>query len=66
MATTLAQRPPVVLCELDDPTEQGIAAKLERVRTVLDAHGDGIEELEPSYEGSRSRVVHLLARPGQA
>jgi FkbM family methyltransferase len=66
MATTLERHPPVVLCELDDPTEEGIGAKVERVRTILDERGYGIEELAPSYEGSRSRVVHLLARPGSA
>jgi FkbM family methyltransferase len=66
MTTTISERPPVVLCELDDPTEKGIAVKVERVRAILDEHGYGIEELDPSYAGSRSRVVHLLARPGSA
>jgi FkbM family methyltransferase len=66
MGTTLRRHSPVVLCELDDPTDDGIAAKVERVRTVLDGHGYGIEQLDPSYEGSRSQVVHLLARPSSA
>lgn len=61
METTLARAAPIVVCELDDPTDEGAATKVDRVRQILERHRYRIEELEPSYEASRSRVVHLVA-----
>ena len=61
MEVTLAEASPAVLCELDDPTDEGAAAKVDRVRQTLQRHGYHVEELDRSYEDSRSRVVHLLA-----
>jgi FkbM family methyltransferase len=61
----LSARTPVVLCEVDDPTDSGAAAKSDRIRALLGAHGYVVRELAPSYLESRSRVVHLVAEaPG--
>lgn len=61
MRDTLADDHPVILCELDDRTADGLATKTAEIRSVLDAAGYEIDELERSYLDSRSEVVHLLA-----
>jgi FkbM family methyltransferase len=67
MATTIDRHGPIVLCELDDPTDEGIARKVGDVTALLEGCGYEVGTLDRSYEHSRSRVVHLLAsRPSPA
>ena len=66
MAATIERHGPVVLCELDDPTDAGIDAKVGRVSALLEGYGYEVRTLDRSYESSRSRVVHLLATRGGA
>jgi FkbM family methyltransferase len=61
MRETLGRDGPVILCELDARTSDGLAVKVAEVRALLDEAGYGVEELERSYVDSRSEVVHLLA-----
>lgn len=60
----LTQRPPVVLCEVDDPSSSGAEHRAELVRAVLERVGYRVEMLERSYVRSRSTVLHLLGAPG--
>jgi hypothetical protein len=65
MATTIDRHRPIVLCELDDPTDAGITRKVGQVTSVLEGRGYEVSTLDPSYERTRSRVVHLLATPSR-
>lgn len=61
MCSVLEANRPVVICELDDLTDDGLARKRVEVAHRLESLGYRVDELAPSYPRSRSRVVHLVA-----
>jgi FkbM family methyltransferase len=64
MAGLLRDARPVVVCEVDDRDPARAAAKLDEVSGILTAKGYSVRTLAPSYEGSPSTVLHLVATPG--
>ncbi len=63
MSALIERHHPVVVCEIDDRTEGALDAKRRQVTDALEDLGYELADLQPSYSGSRSLVVHLLARP---
>lgn len=64
MGETLARARPVLVCELDDPSAEGIAARTLALSEALGGHGYRLEALPPSYPDAGWQVVHFLARHG--
>lgn len=60
---TLAKHRPVLVCELDASTAEGVASKVARTTSLLAEMGYAVRELPRSYEGSGWSVVHLAATP---
>lgn len=60
---TIAERRPVIVCELDAATPERADAKVRRATEVLGGLGYVVHRLPPSYEGSGWHVVHVVARP---
>ena len=63
MERLLRDARPVVLCEVDDRDAAAAAEKLHRVRARLEAAGYSVRTLAPSYAGSPSTVLHVVATP---
>jgi FkbM family methyltransferase len=63
MATALSQHRPVVICELDAATRDGVAVKVREVSALLEGHRYSVERLPDSYADAAWEVVHLLAKP---
>ena len=63
MARTMGAAAPVVLCELDDATAEGVDRKLGLLRSALDAHGYGVAVLDSSYGDAQWNVVHTVCTP---
>jgi Methyltransferase FkbM domain len=64
MGSTLAERRPTVICEVDGETPELVAGKRKEIAALLEAAGYTVETLAPSYAASPWKVEHLLARPG--
>jgi FkbM family methyltransferase len=62
LARTAARHRPVILCEVDDRTEDGMRAKAAAIGATLAAWGYRVERLAPSYPRADWFVEHLLAR----
>jgi FkbM family methyltransferase len=64
MATTLREHRPVVLCEIDDRTQDALAEKRRATAGRLEQAGYEIRWLDPSYDGNDWFVEHFIATPG--
>lgn len=63
MERTLSEHQPVVICELDAETREGVEAKVLEVTALLEGHRYSVERLPDSYAEEAFEVVHLLAKP---
>ncbi len=63
MTDTLRTQAPLLIVELDDATEQGLAAKTRALAALLDGLDYGLAPLAPSYPGAGWSVAHFLAQP---
>ena len=66
MARTIELYAPVLVCELDHATADGLREKIDRFRGVLDEHGYDATLLESSYQNVAWHVAHLVATPRRA
>lgn len=65
MSATLRAHQPILICELDDAAEAGLAAKLADLAALLGNAGYALERLDPSYRDIPWQVAHLVARPNR-
>ncbi len=63
MAHVLAEHRPTLVCELDSPDPDVLAAKVDQWRATMDSVGYEVTDLADSYEGSGWHVYHAVARP---
>ena len=63
MAGLVSEARPVILVELDDASTCVHAAKVEELRSWMDAHRYSLERLEDSYDGGGYEVSHWVCQP---
>lgn len=63
MRATLEAYRPVLICELDDATEVGLARKIGDLSALLASLGYRLERLAACYPSAGWQVAHFVARP---
>ena len=63
MRATLEAYRPVLICELDDATDVGLARKIGDLSALLASLGYRLERLAACYPSAGWQVAHFVARP---